>query len=367
VKRTQPDGVELVNSYPTIDTDPGYEDFLERDVWSAERVFKDISGWDFRVNSNAYRRQWKDLATWMSRNRSAANQIGSGHTSIPVSDDTSFTTNTPSWTELWSKLDSAASPRASDGPIPAVAASSALVLVQPPVQGSATAPDIPEKQASRRPNRSAIAASTNLCVLNAVQHSDWTAADSERHRVAEPEVWAEHVRRNFHAKNVPWLIRLKHAEGEFSVGLAVRNFDDSDDSANHSYSMRWYERKSKKVHSWGKQPGFKFAVAAYEGHKAIPMINNEAFEDFIPIIATLSSTVALSRASTAALREWATLHGSIHSPEPVKKKTGKSKHVVEKSSSEEDEEGGEEEVASDEWSDDSSGDDQKHRKNPRSQ
>eukprot|EP00965_Chrysotila_dentata_P175281 5785824-Pleurochrysis_carterae.AAC.2 len=66
VKRSTPDGVEMMRSYPDVEQNPGVEDWLAQDKWSMSCVFDDLQRWAFAdtTHTSTYRRQWESLRAW---------------------------------------------------------------------------------------------------------------------------------------------------------------------------------------------------------------------------------------------------------------------------------------------------------------
>lgn len=163
---------------------------------------------------------------------------------------------------------------------------------------------------SKKVDREALAHSKNIIELNRVTHPSYTKTDQQAAIAADEACGAKYIQENIHTEGALFLIRLKHYEGELPVGLGRRTFNkDMDVQVNDMYEIEWYERKNKKQHSWGLQPGFKPAIAAYNKHrKGVVMKSVESLKDFIPITvkATPTSTASnpvLSQNTMHALRE----------------------------------------------------------------
>lgn len=104
--------------------------------------------------------------------------------------------------------------------------------------------------------------------------------------IAQDESYgAAYVSENLEANGALFFIRLKHNEGEFAVGLGKRTFNKEVDSKEDgSFEIQWFERKNKREHCWGKQPGFRVAIQAYgNNRKPIPMTSVESLDDFISL------------------------------------------------------------------------------------
>jgi len=328
---------------------PGFEKFVDRESWSAERVQDDISKWSFRKDGDKHRRRWKLFFAFFKRNQEAEDHLGEGHTSIPVADGgDSFPTNIPTWDELWTTLASVNSspPPAADETD--LTGSTALVLVPQPANLSTalvtSAPVAPPRRTGKAPDRAEVGRSKKLDTLNAVRHSGFTRADAARTRLLDQAEWIPHLASNFDTAKQLWFVRLDHNEGEFPVGLGERTFQ-KDDTENETYGVHWcatfctlashahshmhtctlhtrmyqlkhgslakshshmrisnrYERKNKKTHAWGTRPGFKKLPRHHPSRTS-----EEPKEAFIPVIVEMGAQSQLTQACMSALREWFT-------------------------------------------------------------
>jgi len=306
VLRTDPLGVDMMHGYPDLDAHPGFEPYLDRDSWSAERVFHDVNKWAFQKNGDEHRKSWAELKQWMSLNRDAHAQLGAGHVSIPIGETNRLPTNSPPWAQMWAKLASVATPLANPAPPIPANGTSALVIAPPPAPtvGTVAVDRVAASTARKggRPDRANIAASDSLAALNVVTNPNFTHADARQAHLTDS--FRVHLRDSWHTKKKVWFVRMPHLEGELAVGLGVRTFV-GDDVDGNMYQFRWYERKAKgKTDSWGKSPGFKWAIGGYEGRKALPDISTEPFDQLIPVVVEMQANDKLSMASMAALRAW---------------------------------------------------------------
>ena len=82
-------------------------------------------------------------------------------------------------------------------------------------------------------------------------------------------------------------------------------------TAPAQYEIEWFERKTKNKDDWGKQPGFRRAVAGYDAQRRpVFQVSTETWENFLPVAvkttpASLGSDEpSLSQDCMSALRAW---------------------------------------------------------------
>ena len=117
---------------------------------------------------------------------------------------------------------------------------------------------------------------------------------------------------NISTEGALFLIKLENPEGEFAVGLGRRAFDpEMDDATSQSFAIEWFERKNKRVASWGKQPGFCLAIADYDARRRpIIMCSLEKVCNFLPVAVKVTPSTegsdepSLSQDCMLALREY---------------------------------------------------------------
>ena len=207
----------------------------------------------------------------------------------------------------------------SDAPAPAA---SALVAVAPQRASTDAAPTL----GARRFDRQAIGASTSAAVVNIVTHSGYTETDRRVAQLNDHEMGRVYLLDNLPKTGALFFIKLAHREGEFAVGLGRRTFLEQpvdelvDDTAQ--YEIEWFERKTKSKDDWGKQRGFRRAVAGYDAQRRpIFQVSTETWESFLPVAvkttpASLGSDEpSLSQDGMSALRAWHQLQ-PLYQPPP---------------------------------------------------
>ena len=275
VLRSDPAGVDLMLSYPSISDDPGPEAWKDEETWKAKKVHADLQSWIFHQHGEAHHRSWAELHRWYRAHPEAqcipigdVNCLGPGLVanahSIPSS----------TWREMWKvlSLDEDAAVRGSSS-ASTVASGGPVVAFHPPT--------------SKRVNREALSMSTSLAELNRVRHSGNTARDVAVSVAQDEAAWKCHIAAKLAVKGMIWLIRLRHSEGEFKLGLGRRTFAPSDTQS--VVEIEWFERKNKRQQSWGMQPGFKLAIASYDRRRR-PVFQRspEKVSNFCPVIVSLT-------------------------------------------------------------------------------
>jgi hypothetical protein len=158
---------------------------------------------------------------------------------------------------------------------------------------------------SKRVNREHLAKSHSVAELNRVRDSKNTASAIKVATSIDKAAWREHLEENLQKQGTLFLVKLAHYEGEFALGLGRRTFAETDTA--EEFEMEWFERKNKKQSAWGKRPGFKLTVAAYDKRrKPIPQKSPESLSDFLEVIVETSGTQnepVLSEKCLVAIRQ----------------------------------------------------------------
>ena len=272
VLRSDPDGVKLLSSYPSISDDPGVEPWKDEESWEAKKVFAALQKWKFHQGGDAHRAMWSKLQRWYKAHPDAQ--------SIPIGDvdcldgmvANAHSLPSCTWGEMWKLLSLEEDVALSGG-----ASSSKDARVGPKVAFHAPT--------SRRVDREALSKSTSAAELNRVRHAGNTSRDVAVAVAHDQGAWECHLATQLAVAGVLWLIRLEHFEGEFALGLGRRTFATSDTESH--VEIEWFERKNKKQLSWGKQPGFRRAVAEFDRRRQpIYQKSVEKITNFLPIIAS---------------------------------------------------------------------------------
>ena len=285
VLRSDPRGVPLMHKYPDISVDPGVTPWQEDESWKRGKVFEDLARWQYTSLSSAdadvARAKWVALGSWHDSHQTSDTVVVGQPVSI---DGDQLPTPLLSWAEMWRVLKTHVPALA---PAPAPAASSS----------------------NSRLNRQQIGDSNSAVEVNVVLNPHYTEKDQRVALLKDRKMGAAYVKDNLEKEGALFLIELEHCEGELPVGLGRRTFDATlDDPVNKKYAVEWFERKNKKVVSWGKQPGFRVAIASYDKRQPIVMSSVEPLDKFLPIVVkTTPSTEgseepALSQACTVAVR-----------------------------------------------------------------
>ena len=295
VLRSDPAGVRLMKSYPNISVDPGVTPWKDDSAWKREKVFADLARWEYsQLQSDAAQvaaSKWGALSRWhQSHPTSDTIVVGAP---IAISNDLELRTPLLSWPEMWNVLKTH------------ISAPAQLTSAAPAVAG-------PSTSRKRRANRDALSASTSAALVNVVTHPGYTEKDRRTALLKDHELGADYVLDNISTDGTLFLIKLQHPEGEFAVGLGRRTFnDDMDGETAQAFEIEWFERKNKKVASWGKQPGFRPAVESYDAQrKPRIMCSVEQICDFLPVAVKVtpategSDEPSLSQDCMLALREY---------------------------------------------------------------
>lgn len=275
VFRTDPSGVALVKSYPRIEDFPGVEEWNELSSWKADHVFDHLQKWKFSDDvQKAARAAWKDLNVWHKAHTSSQDIDIGEPLRLPSA---SLSTTPIPWTKMWDII------------LSDVRTESSCKVNQPePTQ------DVKKTSMGKRPfldplskkvDREALSKATSLIELNRVTNPNYTMKDQKAAIARDESYGAAYVNDNLQVQGTLFFIKLKHYEGEFAIGLGKRTFNkEVDGEAEGTFEIQWFERKNKKNHSWGKQPGFRVAIQGYSNNrKPIPMTSIESLEDFLPL------------------------------------------------------------------------------------
>ena len=259
-----------MHSYPSISDDPGAEDWKDEEAWDAQKVHKHLQKWKFHEHHEEHQRTWSELHQWYRAHPEAK--------SIPIGDvgclgglvANAHSLPSCTWGEMWKLLsveegEVVSSARASSSAVPA----ENTVVFHPPT--------------SKRVDREAMSKSMSAAELNRVRHSGNTSHNVAVAVAHDLVAWEAHMQKNFAVRETLWLVRLKHFEGEFALGLGRRTFAAKDTASD--VEIEWFERKNKRQSSWGKQPGFRLAIAGYDGRRR-PLYEKsvEKTANFAPII-----------------------------------------------------------------------------------
>ena len=287
VLRSDPRGVPLMHKYPNINVDPGVTEWLEDEKWKRGKVFADLARWEYSSLSSAdadvARNKWAALGSWHDSHQTSDTIVVGQPTLI---DGDQLPTPLLTWTEMW------------------------RVLKMHVVAAPTPAPTAASSSRPSRLDRQQLGASTSAAQVNVVTHSNYTEKDRRIALLKDNEMGAAYIKDNLNEQGALFLIQLVHHEGEFPAGLGRRTFDAKlDDPVNGKYAIEWFERKNKKVASWGKQPGFRTAIGSYTAKKQpIVMSSLESLDQFLPIVVKTtpatdgSQEPALSQACISALR-----------------------------------------------------------------
>ena len=296
VLRTDPAGVRLMKKYPSISIDPGVTPWAEETAWKRDKVFADLARWEYTqlhsAEVQAARDKWAALARW-HQSHPTSDTVVIGQPAV-MGPGLELQVPLLSWGEMWKVLKT----HVTSAPDPAPAVSSSRT--------DAAA------GASRRIDRQALGASTSAADVNVVLHSGYTAADQRAALLGDHERGQAYLQKNLSEQGALFFIRLTHSEGELAVGLGRRDFDATvDDDAAQKYSVEWFERKNKKVASWGKQPGFRLCISCYNAKRQPVLLTSlEKLCDFLPVAVECtpategSKEPSLSQACMTALRKF---------------------------------------------------------------
>ena len=261
-------------------------------------MFRDLASWSYSALSaqeaSDATQNWDDLKTWHESHEESDSIIVGPQ--VTIAPGLELRTPLLSWDETWKVLKQHVVTAADQDDDGAQQPSMALEL-------NPTAPGC-----SRRVDREAISRSTNVGVLNAVTDADYTDAHRRVDLLKDGEVYID---ANIN-KDVCFLLRLEHLEGEFAVGLGRRAFDTECDRPNEGlFVIKWYKRKNNR-NSWGQQPAFKWTIAGFKTtarSSAFPLESLEPRSAFLPITVQLTEKCTydepvLSKSCMAAVRAY---------------------------------------------------------------
>eukprot|EP00965_Chrysotila_dentata_P179341 5922055-Pleurochrysis_carterae.AAC.3 len=282
VLRSDPQGVQLMHHYPNVEDDPGPEAWLPKEKWSFDRVFHDVMRWvyDDPEKGHECRKEWEALRRWhhayseaSSVEHGVVHRIGEKllYGGAPVM----------SWHDMWALLDSHVPDGSDDQHDPRGAA--------PPAAASGA----PEERLRGNALREHLSGSMRRSELNVVLHPGFTAVDARRAALEEQS--ATYIEDNFEKQGALFLLHLGEAEGEFSLGLARRTFDETkEEKTNGEVRVWWYQRVSSNS-AWGSQPAFKPCMKSERGTRhGVPYV------EAVPRDAFLNFPVQLTKNSAAA-------------------------------------------------------------------
>lgn len=278
VLRSDPAGVDLLSSYPSIEDFPGMEEWLDLDKWKGNQVFAHMNKWDFHKNSKQARDSWENLHAWHLAHRDPNEDVELGD---PISlNYASLLTSPMSWSKMWEIIfRDVEAGNSSTGRRERDEDASSSSNAKPKMKPNFLHPR------SKQVDREALSKSTNMVELNRVTNPLYTEKDQRVALVKDPSHAEAYIQQNVDTPGALFLIRLKHCEGEFAVGLGRRTFDEAvDDAENGVYQIEWFERKNKKENNWGIQPGFRLAISGYHNRKPIFMKSTESIKDFMLLV-----------------------------------------------------------------------------------
>lgn len=138
---------------------------------------------------------------------------------------------------------------------------------------------------SKHVDREALSKSKSAVELNRVANPNYSESQQKVAIASNDVHGAAYLSEQIDVKGALFLIKLKHNEGEFAVGLGRRTFNEAVDLAHERrFEVEWFERKNKKEHSWGKQPGFRRAIGGYTSNRRkLYLTSVESLDDFLPL------------------------------------------------------------------------------------
>ena len=327
VLRSDPDGIDLMHSYPDIADDPGLEKWHTPDTWSADRVFADMQKWSFPEASAASSPQvaWDGLKQWHNIHP-LSSTVTLGQPLKPSSEVAIPTCPTLSWSDMWKIIAPGGQGSSQGGNSSSHAANPERAFLNP---------------LSKRPDREHLSQSRNVTELNRVRDSHNTRTRIQQALLSENSEWESYLEENLNKPKALFMLRLEHREGELALGLGRRTFNSKVDIEGKQYEMEWYlhphpnpepeppninptqtlattraptrarfERKNKKKVDWGKRPGFQLAKVGYRANRqSIYWTTTENSTHFLPVkIVTYSkfgsNEPILSEGCLAAIREF---------------------------------------------------------------
>jgi hypothetical protein len=277
VLRSDPRGIDLMHSWPEIGEFPGVEDWKPEDEWQFWKVFQHLSKWNFG-SDKAATENWSDMKAWhLQHNEAAAWTIGEP---IPLKGGKAIkTTPTLDWKSMW-ELISLVEDSGVDIPDgttekaegPAASSSKSTSFLHP----------------TGKLDRDRLSTSNDPEELNRVKNPNYTASNQKAKLAANP-VLAKAYLEGIGEEGRLFFIKLQKKEGEFAVGIGRRTFGNQDEESASRYEVEWFERKGKKIESWGKQPGFRLTTARYERRKPVPARDVVGLDSFIPLVVSTTS------------------------------------------------------------------------------
>jgi len=258
--------------------EPGFEEFLREEDWSAPRVFRDIDKLVFPPSTDtaAVKAIWKTIGSWHGSHQRSADV-----SELPVSfteqhmDGKQLGASQLTWHAMWATL-LQFSPR-------------------PPTSGSLP-PGVAAAATSRAAAAAATAAATaaaaavivpRASAVNVVNHTGYTVRDAAVCRLRDlGDMWVQqHV--DAASKALFW-IELKDPEGELRVGLGFISSPPAGEepASTGERWIKWFERKGKK-HAWASGAvAFKWCLRL-EGRRKVPYLLIEKVAHFLPVAVEL--------------------------------------------------------------------------------
>lgn len=288
VLRSDAKGIHLMKSYPDVNANPGWEDWIQAENsdegasegkgWSCGKVFKDLKSYVFTGMNNADSKSAHDELDALHR----------WHLAHPTPDSLFFTDSIRldtgqvipagpvlSWQEMWVKLKRLASHCAFDN--------GENIRQSEAQDGLSAAMAIRDL---RHPDRQAIAMASSAAVANVVTHAGYTGPERMAALAGNKETGALYIQETIDSVGALFLIELMNFEGEFRVGLGRRTFNSElDDLSNGKYHIEWFERVSKRTFAWGESPTFKLTDMGTNSRRQTlgPQTSVEDIKDFIQL------------------------------------------------------------------------------------
>ena len=267
VQRTNPQGVTIMQSYPSIQDDPGWEPWIRAskdsvgaetakkvDGWNREKVFYDLTRYKYvhlnPVEAAAAKSEWADLHTWFKGHQTPEDLIMPGP--IQLNADVSLSTEPYlSWADMWAKVSTLA-PSAHTSETH----ESDRTRTSQPASAVGALADL------RHPDRQQLATGKSAAVSNVVSHAGYTARQRTAALAADVSVGQHYVQTAIDVQGALFLIELEEFEKEFKVGLGVRTFNAAlDDDEN--IEIAWYQPTSRTF-KWARSTQFKWTVQGYD-------------------------------------------------------------------------------------------------------
>ena len=338
VLRSDPAGVVIMKSYPSLEDNPGLEPWhpaephsdtkvkagasgdgqlrskKDDSSWRQSKVMGDIQRYTFTrcsaEQAETCRREWRAWDVWHKAHPTSDSivltsdlDVGGGFPPVKTSPQVT-------WEEMWRLLCSLAPGSSAKAP-PAGAQA----------EGDRNVKVAKAVRHLTHPDRQLLASATpSAAVHNVVTHASYTHAQREAALAADATMGGAYLSSNLDEDGALFLIELIHFEGEFRVGLGYRTFNSEVDEPGTQYEIAWYERKSKKKHSWGRRPQFTLTKVFNNRRQLLgPILSVEPLCNFLPVQVQLTNSSSqtqepmLKEATMSALR---TKYPHLHQPAP---------------------------------------------------